>query len=330
MRIESSVTSISWIPSAAIEGMTKMPFEVGIAHYDAPPPEILENLDALREKDAFRFANELRAFIEVVDGEIKDFGHLGAGQIGATTMKLGRKAMTFPAVAFPDIRPAPTTSKTSVTFTQTAGGRTGIPAPRRVSRKPFVQIAAPLAWTTLSLTIDAAGSSSFKVTGASPFPRHWIYDSEGKLSAKSGIIDFKTWYKEAFGDQTPWGGLDSPALITKAETALERQISKAIMTGKNVPSKESIKKGQTLVEQGDVGGTLFLLLDGVLGVEVDGESVSEVGPGAILGERALLEGGKRTATLRALTDCRVAVFHASEVDPSALREVSKGHRGENS
>ena len=35
MRIESSITSVSWIPSEAIKGMTKMPFEVGgVAHYD--------------------------------------------------------------------------------------------------------------------------------------------------------------------------------------------------------------------------------------------------------------------------------------------------------
>lgn len=32
MRIESSVTAISWIPEAAIEGMPKIPFELGIGH----------------------------------------------------------------------------------------------------------------------------------------------------------------------------------------------------------------------------------------------------------------------------------------------------------
>jgi hypothetical protein len=36
MRIESSVTAISWIPSEAIEGMPKIPFEMGIGHYDEP------------------------------------------------------------------------------------------------------------------------------------------------------------------------------------------------------------------------------------------------------------------------------------------------------
>ena len=30
MRVEGSVTAISWIPSEAIEGLPKLPFEVGV------------------------------------------------------------------------------------------------------------------------------------------------------------------------------------------------------------------------------------------------------------------------------------------------------------
>jgi hypothetical protein len=40
-----------------------------------------------------------------------------------------------------------------------------------------------------------------------------------------------------------------------------------------------------LVRQGDPGDELFLLLDGVLIVDVDGEPVAELGPGAVLGGR---------------------------------------------
>ena len=67
MRIESSVTAVSWIPSEAVEGLPKIPFTIGVAHYDDPPPDVIEDLDALREADAFREANELRAFVEVGD-----------------------------------------------------------------------------------------------------------------------------------------------------------------------------------------------------------------------------------------------------------------------
>ena len=65
MRVESSVTSVSWIPSEAIKGMVKMPFEVGVGHYDEPLPDVVDvnNLEVMRDNDQFRFANHLRAWI---------------------------------------------------------------------------------------------------------------------------------------------------------------------------------------------------------------------------------------------------------------------------
>src|ERR1700681_3133599 len=122
MRIESSVTSISWIPSEAVTGMaTKMPFECGVAHYDAPPPDVIESLDALREADRFRFANELRGWIEVSDGRVVDYGSDGEGHIGSTTLKLGSHRTVFEAVALPELRQEPTVSDTEVCFVQTTG-----------------------------------------------------------------------------------------------------------------------------------------------------------------------------------------------------------------
>ena len=328
MRIESSVTSLSWIPSEAIKGMTKLPFEMGVAHYDEVPPEVIEDLDALRLADRFRFANELRAWVEVEDGKIVGHGQSGSGHIGATTMKLGSKAATFQAVPYPDIHPEPEVSETSVRFFQTAGGRTGVPAPRTVRKPPFVQITAPTAWSTLALTIHADGRSEHEVLGASPFPRHWVYGHDGKLAQKSGKIDFKSWYKEAFGKHSPWGDEDSPALVTEVESALERQLSGQIMKGGAKPKIRKVKEGKALVEQGAEGDELYLLLDGVLSVEVNGEPLADIGPGALLGERAILEGGTRTATLKAVTNCKVAVASAADIDPAALAEVSESHRRE--
>jgi hypothetical protein len=328
MRIESSVTSLSWIPSEAIKGMTKLPFEMGVAHYDEVPPEVIEDLDALRQADRFRFANELRAWIEVTDGKIVGHGQSGSGHIGATVMKLGPRAATFQAVPYPDIRPEPEVSETSVRFVQTAGGRTGVPAPRTVRKPPFVQITAPTAWSTLALTIHADGRTEHEVLGASPFPRHWVYDHGGKLAQKSGKIDFKSWYKEAFGKHSPWGDEDSPAVVTEVESALERQLSGQIMKGGAKPKIRKVKEGKALVEQGAEGNELYLLLDGVLSVEVNGEPLADIGPGALLGERAILEGGTRTATLKAVTDCKVAVASAADIDPAALATVSESHRRE--
>ncbi len=328
MRVESSVTSVSWIPSEAIRGAFKLPMELGISHYDEPPPDVLDDLEALRLADRFRFANVLAAWIEVEDGRVVGHGHTGGGHIGATTIRVGPKTATFAAVALPDLQPAPEVGDGWVRFLQTAGGRTGAPMPRRVNRPPFVQLTAPTAWTTLALTLHADGRAEHQLVGASSFPRHWVYDAEGKLAAKSGLIDYKSWALESFGTHSPWGDMDSAAVVTQVETALERELSTTIMRGGAKPKKRKVKAGAALVEQGDEGDQLYLLLDGVLGVEVNGEPLAEVGPGAILGERAILEGGRRTSTLRAVTACTVAVASADQVDREALAEVAKGHRRE--
>ena len=131
-----------------------------------------------------------------------------------------------------------------VRFVQTCGGRTGLPSPRRVSHPPFVQWKAPLVWSTLALTIASDGTTELEVLSASPFPRHWIYDADGELALKSGMTDFDEWYRHAFGKHTPWGDEESPALVTAAETALERTMSTTIMRGGEKPEIRSIKKGR--------------------------------------------------------------------------------------
>lgn len=329
MRIESSVTSISWIPSDAVKGMPRVPFELGVAHYDDPPPERLGpmDLDRLTDEDAFRESNELRAWIDVDDeGKIVDAGYSGQGRIGVTRVKLGPKEISIPAVALETIQAEPEIRDGEARFVQSAGGRTGAPAPRRVRGKPYFQTASSIAWTTLGLTIRADGSSQWELVGASAFPRHWIYDDEGSLVAKSGVIDFDTWYRESHERNTPWGDEDSEPVLTQAESALERQLSLEIMGDR--PKPKTIKPGETLVEQGSTGRDIFLVLDGMLDVIVDGEVVGEVGPGAIVGERAWLEHGTRTATLTARTLARVVAVPADDLDPGDLYELSAGHRRE--
>lgn len=330
MRYESSVLSISWLPSEAVRGMPKLPFDMGVTHYDeAPPDEITgpDDLEALRAGSRFRFAHELRAWVEVEDGRIVRHGQSGGGRMGITRVRLGR-ALAFQAIGLPDIHHEPEVGDGWVRFTQTAGGRAPLPAPRTVARKPFFQLASPLVWTTLSITLHADGSADQQLAGASSVPRHWVYDASGQLFQKSGLVDFKDWYHHAFGKHSPWGDEDSPAVVTQVETALERELATTIMRSGAKPKVRKVKEGANLVEQGQAGDELYLLLDGVLSVEVDGEPVAEVGPGAILGERAVLEGGDRTATLRAVTPCRVAVAQGDAIDRAALEEVSRGHRRE--
>jgi CRP-like cAMP-binding protein len=115
--------------------------------------------------------------------------------------------------------------------------------------------------------------------------------------------------------------------VTAVETALERHLSTKIMrAGK--PRIAKVGKGSVLVRQGEPGVELFLLLDGMVQIDVDDTPLAEVGPGAILGERAILEGGRRTSTVRALTNCTVAVASAEQIDHTSLAELSTGHHRE--
>jgi len=334
MRYESSVISLSWIPSEAVTGSLKAAFDGGLAHYDDPPPGELAGPAALAELKAasrFRFANQLSAWVET-DGAGRitgaGYGADSTGQLCETFVDVGPVHRSFQAIALPDIRKEPEHGDGWVRFTQTCGGKTGVPQPRRVAHPPFVQWQAPTAWTTLSLTLHADGHAELDVPGASRFPRHWVYDAGGKLARKSGLTDFSQWYRKSFGKHTPWGDEDSPALLVAVETALERQLSVQLMHGAAKPRVEAFPAGAILVQQGQPGTSVYLVLDGIVRVERDGEPLAEYGPGAILGERAGLEAGTRTASLVAVTRCKVASVDGTQFDRSALMELSGGHRRE--
>jgi hypothetical protein len=99
------------------------------------------------------------------DGTIVDAGYDGGAWVGSTTARVG-VTVRIPGVGFPLLRTEAEIVGDVARFVQTAGGRTGAPLPRRIDRPPFVRVTAPTAWTTLALSIDADGSSSFELVGA--------------------------------------------------------------------------------------------------------------------------------------------------------------------
>lgn len=69
--------------------------------------------------------------------------------------------------------------------------------------------------------------------------------------------------------------------------------------------ESTLAAGQTLIERGQPGSGVFLILEGDVVVEAP-EGTRQLGAGAVIGERALLsEDGQRTARVRAVTDVRV-------------------------
>jgi CRP-like cAMP-binding protein len=113
-------------------------------------------------------------------------------------------------------------------------------------------------------------------------------------------------------------------VVASVESSLERQLSVQIIN--RDPQWRRLSPGDVLVTQGDAGDDVFLLFDGILRVERDGDLVAEVGPGAVLGEIAALGGGPRTASLVAVTRCRVAVVPHSFLDRDSLERLAADRR----
>jgi hypothetical protein len=88
-RVESSVTSVSWIPWDAMEGVRGLVADLGVGRWDLPPPDQLEDLDEVIAADAIRFANELGAWIE--GGQIPGYRYLGKGRMGQSILKAGSR-----------------------------------------------------------------------------------------------------------------------------------------------------------------------------------------------------------------------------------------------
>src|SRR3546814_12230039 len=66
--------------------------------------------------------------------------------------------------------------------------------------------------------------------------------------------------------------------------------------------------GAILIDQGDVGTACFLVLEGDGGIYLGDEQVASIGPGAIVGEMALIGHKPRHASARPLPAMRLLSF----------------------
>jgi Cyclic nucleotide-binding domain len=328
VRIERSATSISWIPSDSIPGLLKMPFARGVMHYDPPPPLTLTDLDGMRQRGEFRFANRLRAYIDVEDGRITGAGYSGGTLMGLTPITAGPLQIMLPTKGIGAIQWQPGVDDGTATFVQTSGGRPGFSFLRPALRWPFLVTKPFTIWTTVRLTVSVDGSCTQELIGASPFPRHWLYDDSGRLVQKSALTRLQVWISTVFGTHTPWGGEDQVPAVAAPETDLERLLGHRIMHGDQRPDVLVVRAGQYLFRQGEAATHLALVLDGTFEVRVDGTIVGTIGPGTVVGERASLEGGRRTADVHAITDGRVARVPAGSIDAQLLSELAHGHHRE--
>jgi CPA1 family monovalent cation:H+ antiporter len=88
-----------------------------------------------------------------------------------------------------------------------------------------------------------------------------------------------------------------------------------------------VAEGQVLIERGQHGTGLYVILEGTVAVDAP-EGSRELEPGAVIGERALLSpDGKRTARVRATSAVRVLAVDRAEFerlcahDPELLQRL---------
>jgi CRP/FNR family transcriptional regulator, cyclic AMP receptor protein len=80
----------------------------------------------------------------------------------------------------------------------------------------------------------------------------------------------------------------------------QKQLKRICDAGKEM----SFQAGSEVVVEGEGAGRFFLILDGTAEVIAHGVHRAELGPGDAVGELALLDGGPRSATVKAIGDLR--------------------------
>ncbi len=98
-----------------------------------------------------------------------------------------------------------------------------------------------------------------------------------------------------------------------------------------VATEVSLPAGATLMAEGDPGDALYVVLDGTLAVTrragAGERALTTVGPGAVQGEIAVLDGGVRRATVRARTPARLVrigrddLFDVLALEPAVVRSL---------
>lgn len=114
------------------------------------------------------------------------------------------------------------------------------------------------------------------------------------------------------------------------------QDERQLITSMRVPM--TVAAGNDVVQQGDYGSTIGVILDGRASVWRDGTRVADLGAGDCFGELALLappsDGGHRTASIRAESDCRVDTVSERDLNTElsqlpniaqALRDLGASH-----
>ena len=81
----------------------------------------------------------------------------------------------------------------------------------------------------------------------------------------------------------------------------------------DVATEREFAAGESLTSEGDFGHCLFVIESGSAEVSTGGAETRAIGPGAVVGEIAVLASGRRTASVVAVTPVHAVAFFKRDV-----------------
>jgi glutamate 5-kinase len=112
------------------------------------------------------------------------------------------------------------------------------------------------------------------------------------------------------GAPTPARELDRLAISWLSDVMVPRDVIERAL-GPGRIERRQVPAGTVIVEEGDVGGALYMIVGGEVEVTRSGATIAVLGPGELFGEMALLRRERRTATVRARTGANLLVLRAA-------------------
>jgi len=80
----------------------------------------------------------------------------------------------------------------------------------------------------------------------------------------------------------------------------------------------TLAAGQTLFKEGDTGDLMYVLMSGTVQISVNNKIVEFAEAGAIVGEMAMIDEGRRSATVKAMSDCQFLPVDRHQFDHHVL------------
>ena len=210
VRFASSVLTVSWIPSEAISGMTKLPFEMGVTQYDEPPPDTMHDFGmACSPPTGSASPTSCARGSRSRTTASSTAATPDSGHINVSTIRVGRREPPrFAAVPLPDIQHDPRDgSPTRSPSPRWPEARAGLPSPRsgpHAAVRP-VRGADRVDDAPPHDQRRRAPSSSVELSGRARSRGTGSRRRDGAGRAKTGSIDFKSWWRELLRQAHPLG-----------------------------------------------------------------------------------------------------------------------------